>query len=67
MSLRQEYTATQASVVMEVLQIANGYTTPMLTLNCTLALLDVFVSFAHASAIAPVPYVRPTIITKGSS
>lgn len=67
MSLRREYTTTQASLVTEVLRIASGYTEPMLSLNCTLAQLDVLISFAHASAIAPLPYVRPTIIPKGTN
>lgn len=66
MSLRQEYITTQASLVVKVLLIASGYTEPMLTLNYALAQLDVFVSFAHASAIAPLPYVRPNITPKGS-
>lgn len=66
LSLRREYTSTQTSLVTQVLRIASSYTEPMLTLNCILAQLDVLLSFAHASAIAPLPYVRPSIIPKGT-
>lgn len=65
MSLRRDYATTQASFVQEVLHIAAGYTEPMHTLNHTLAQLDVLISFAHASAVAPLPYVRPVILPKG--
>ncbi len=65
LSLRGDYSATQASLVEEVLHIAAGYTEPMLSLNHILAQLDVLVSFAHASAVAPLPFVRPTILPKG--
>ena len=65
MSLRGEYSVIQASVVKGVLDIAAGYTEPMLSLNHILAHLDVLISFAHASAIAPLPYVRPTILPTG--
>lgn len=65
LSLKRDYSTTQATLVSEVLQIAGGYSDPMLTLNCILAQLDVLTSFAHASAMAPTPYVRPTITLKG--
>ena len=65
LSLKRDYSTTQATLVSEVMQIAGGYSDPMLTLNSILAQLDVLVSFAHASAMAPIPYVRPTITPKG--
>ena len=65
MSLRREYSAAQASLVQKVLEIAAGYTEPMLSLNHVLAKLDVLISFAHASAVAPLPYVKPVILPKG--
>lgn len=67
MSLRQDYATAQASLVEAVLQIAAGYTEPMLNLNLILAQLDVLVSFAHAAAVAPLPYTRPTILPQGTS
>ena len=65
LSLKRDYSTTQATLVGEVMKIAAGYSDPMLSLNCILAQLDVFFSFAHASAMAPTPYVRPVITPKG--
>ncbi len=64
-SLKSQYQSLQASLVSEVLQIAAGYTEPLLELNQLLAHLDVLVSFACVSATAPVSYVRPTITNRG--
>lgn len=66
MSLRRDYTSTQASLVEDVLKIAATYTEPMQALNHTLAQLDVLIGFAHAAAVAPLPYVRPVILPKGN-
>ena len=65
LSLKREYSTTQASLVNDVLHIVVGYTEPMLTLNHILSQLDVMVSFGHASTIAPIPYVRPIITPRG--
>ncbi len=67
LTLKHKYTSTQATLVKEVLRISAGYTEPMLTLNHILAQLDVLISFAHASSIAPIVYVRPTILPLGKS
>ena len=47
-------------------EIAAGYAAAMETLNDTVACLDVLQSFANVSANAPIPYVRPTMLDKGS-
>ena len=65
LSLKREYSSMQGTLVAEVLHIAAGYSDPMLSLNYVLAQLDVLASFAHASVIAPTPFVRPIITPRG--
>lgn len=60
-----DYQQQQSVIVREILEIALGYAEPMETLNDVVANLDVLVSFAHASAMAPIPYVRPVLIEQG--
>lgn len=64
-SLKRNYSSKQEELVLEVLRIAAGYSEPMLSLNYVLAQLDVLISFAHASAMAPTPYVRPILTPRG--
>lgn len=54
------------SLLWRYAEIAAGYAAAMETLNDTLASIDVIQSFANVSANAPIPYVRPTMLDKGS-
>lgn len=67
LSLKEQYSSTQQSLVEEVINIASGYVEPMQTLSDLVARLDVLASFAHVAATAPIPYARPTITERGKS
>jgi DNA mismatch repair protein MSH2 len=64
-SLRNQYMTTQGTLAAEIIEVAGGYSNPLQVLNDLLSQLDVLLSFAHVSANAPVPYVRPVIKGKG--
>lgn len=57
----EQYTAQQSGLVRDVIGIAASYCPPLEQLNAKVAMLDVILAFAHVSANAPSPYVRPTM------
>ena len=62
---KSDYAEQQKGIVAEVITIACGYVEPLNLLSDVVANLDVLVSFAQASADAPLPYVRPKLLPKG--
>ena len=63
---QKNYEEVQSGIVGEVLKVATGYAEPMVNLNHVIALMDCLLSFSHASVNAPIPYVRPTVLEKGT-
>lgn len=63
---KEEYSEQQKSIVAEIISIAAGYCETMVILNELIAQLDVLVSFAVSATSAPVPFVRPSLLPKGS-
>ncbi|KAJ2242787.1 MSH2 protein, partial [Coemansia sp. RSA 454] len=63
-TLSDSYTREQSSLVKEVIKVAASYSPVLERLNTVVAHLDVILSFAEASAMAPVPYTRP-VLTSG--
>ncbi|KAJ7598643.1 DNA mismatch repair protein [Mycena floridula] len=61
-----KYTKCQSGLVKEVMKIAATYTSVLESLDNVVAHLDVILSFAHVSVNAPEPYVRPTVMEKGT-
>lgn len=57
--LQKDYENEQQGVVKEILSIATTYVPVLLKLSVVLSEIDVIISFAHAAAFAPVPYVMP--------
>ncbi|KAG8936053.1 MutS-like protein [Tulasnella sp. 408] len=61
-----QYQRMQSSLVKEVIGIAATYIPVLEDLDNIIAHLDVIVSFAHVSANAPEPYVKPNVLEKGT-
>lgn len=64
--IQQKYSRQQSALVREIVGIAATYAPVLEKLDMVLANLDVIVSFAHVSAYAPVPYVKPVMHAMGS-
>lgn len=62
---KEKYEEQQKSIVEEVIRVALGYLPALTTLNNLLAQLDCLISFAVAAESAPVPYVRPQMMSDG--
>lgn len=63
--LKQQYDKTQSSLANEITNVASTYIPVLLPLGEILAEIDVIVSFAHTSAFAKLPYIRPKMSTDG--
>ena len=63
---RREYEHQQQSVVKEIMGVAAGYIDSLQYLNDHLSILDVLTSFAVSTINAPIPYVRPQMLEKGT-
>jgi len=64
-AFKETYNDVQSKLANEVIKVAGGYSEPMQLLSDIFAQLDALISFAHVSANAPIPYVRPKITPKG--
>ncbi|RMX48837.1 hypothetical protein pdam_00001568 [Pocillopora damicornis] len=64
-AFKETYNEVQSNLANEVIKVAGGYSEPMQMLSDIIAQLDALISFAHVSANAPIPFVRPKITPKG--
>lgn len=62
---KEEYEEQQKSIVEEVIRVALGYLKSFTRLNNLTAQLDCLLSFAVAAVSAPIPYVKPEMVTEG--
>lgn len=62
---KDTYNEVQSKLADEVIKVAGGYSEPMQMLSDIIAHIDALISFAHVSANAPIPYVRPKVTPKG--
>ncbi|XP_073259189.1 DNA mismatch repair protein Msh2-like [Porites lutea] len=62
---KETYNDVQSKLANEVIKVAGGYSEPMQMMSDIIAQIDALISFAHVSANAPIPYVRPKITPKG--
>ncbi|GAA5811327.1 hypothetical protein MFLAVUS_004760 [Mucor flavus] len=59
--LSKSYEDRQRGLVKEVISIVGTYCPTLESLGFVIAHMDVLISFAHVSVLAPTPYVRPTM------
>lgn len=63
--LKQQYDRAQSSLANEITSVASTYIPVLLPLGEVLAEIDVIISFAHSSAFAKIPFVRPRMSDNG--
>ncbi|KAF9788606.1 DNA mismatch repair protein [Thelephora terrestris] len=61
-----DYSKVQSGLVKEIVTIASTYTPVLEAWNHDLAHLDVILSLAHVAVNAPEPYIKPSMLEKGS-
>ncbi|OCF39837.1 DNA mismatch repair protein MSH2 [Kwoniella heveanensis CBS 569] len=64
--LQDKYERQQRHLVKEVVGIASSYAPVLEMLDNVIAAIDVTLSFAHVSANAPIPYVKPKLTERGT-
>jgi len=64
--VKRRYEDQQKSVVVEVMDVAIGYTDPLLHLGRCISRLDCVVAMAVAAVAAPTQYVRPRVLPTSS-
>ncbi|XP_065156997.1 DNA mismatch repair protein Msh2 [Atheta coriaria] len=64
--IKKNYEEQQETVVDEIIQVASGYADVIKSMNQSIAIADVLVSFAVCAVNAPIPYVRPNLMPMGS-
>ncbi|WRT70598.1 uncharacterized protein IL334_007596 [Kwoniella shivajii] len=64
--LQASYEKKQRHLVKEVVGVAATYIPILEILDNIIAAIDVVISFAHVSALAPIPYVKPKLTEKGT-
>ncbi|CAO3614416.1 unnamed protein product [Cunninghamella blakesleeana] len=60
-TLCNDYEKCQSSLVKQIIDSVATYCPVFESLGAVIAQLDVIISFAHVSLMAPIPYVRPTM------
>ncbi|KAI7906331.1 muts domain V-domain-containing protein [Cokeromyces recurvatus] len=60
-----QYDDKQRQFVKEIIDIVATYCPVLESLSAVLAHMDVLISFAHVSVMAPIPYIRPTMYPCG--
>ncbi|KAI9307805.1 putative DNA mismatch repair protein MSH2 [Cunninghamella echinulata] len=60
-TLCNEYEKCQSGLVKQIIDSVATYCPVFESLGAIIAQLDVIISFAHVSLMAPIPYIRPTM------
>ena len=61
-SVMREYEVKQEEMLKEIMQISIKFCPKLILLNSLIAKFDILLSFAFASLIAPIQYVRPILL-----